>query len=161
MGSCGGCWPQVEELKLQLQQLESKLSTVQLALRQVSTRSPTKSQQFTASLSSLDASSPSQTLPPSQNMHLTKKQRAESSQALPNQDSAVSQDLGAAECGSSMPNSPVTQMHTGNDQNAASSSGDKFGCCASLHAAEPHAGPVLVISHFSRFHVASGIVVLP
>lgn len=114
---------QVEELKLQLQQLESKLSTVQLALRQVSTRSPTKSQQFTASLSPLDAFSPSQTLPPSQNMHLTKKQRAESSHALPNQDSAVSQDLGAAECGSSMPNSPVTQMHTGNDQNAASSSG--------------------------------------
>ena len=147
MGSCGGCWPQVEELKLQLQQLESKLSTVQLALRQVSIRSPTKSQQFTASLSSLDAFSPSQTLPPSQNTHPTKKQRAESSQALPNQDSAVSQDLGAAECGSSMPNSPVTQLHTGNDQNAASSSGDKFIHCAGIHSA--HAGPLPVISHFS------------
>ncbi|DBB10317.1 TPA: hypothetical protein ACH3X3_001878 [Trebouxia sp. C0006] len=114
---------QVEELKLQLQQLESKLSSVQSALRQVSVRSPTKSQQFTASLSSLDAFLPSQTLPPLQSTHPTKKQRSESSQALPNQDSAVSQDLGAAECGSSMPNSPVTQLRTGNDQNAASSSG--------------------------------------
>jgi len=146
-------------LKLQLQQLESKLSTVQSALRQVSIRSPTKSQQFTASLSSLDAFSPSQTLPPSQNTHPTKKQRAESSQAPPNQDSAVSQDLGAAEAGSSMPNSPATQLHTGNDQNATTSSGDKFIHCASIHSAR--AGPLLVISHFSCFHVTSGIVILP
>lgn len=134
-------------MKLQLQQLESKLSSVQSALRQVSVRSPTKSQQFTASLSSLDAFLPSQTLPPLQSTHPTKKQRSESSQALPNQDSAVSQDLGAAECGSSMPNSPVTQLRTGNDQNAASSSGDKFIHCAGIHSA--HAGPLLVISHFS------------
>lgn len=159
MGSCGGCWPQVEDLKLQLQQLESKLSTAQSALRQVSIRSPAKSQQFTASLSSLDAFSPSQTLPPSQNTHPTKKQRAESSQALPIQDSAVSQDLGAAEFGSSMPNSPATQLHTGNDQNAASSSGDNFFHCASIHSAHP--GPLLVISHFSCCHVTSGIGLLP
>ncbi|DBA85868.1 TPA: hypothetical protein ACH3X1_005419 [Trebouxia sp. C0004] len=107
----------VEELKLQLQQLESRLSTVQSALRQTSIRSPAKSQQFAASLSSIDAFSPSQTMQPLQNTHSAKKQRADSSQTLPNQDSAVSQDLGAAECGGSLPNSP------GNDQNTAYSSG--------------------------------------
>ncbi|KAA6424477.1 MAG: hypothetical protein FRX49_05689 [Trebouxia sp. A1-2] len=143
-----GCWRalNVEELKLQLQQLESKLSTVQSALRQVSIRSPTKSQQFTASLSSLDAFSPSQTLQPSQITHPTKKLRAESSQASPNQDSAVSQDLGAAECGSSMPNSPATQLHTGPSQAAAQEGNATYG----LEQEKIQVGQAKVVSRAGR-----------
>lgn len=86
---------QVEELQEQVQQLESRLSTVQLALRQAQAKGTSQSQQFTASMSSIDAMSPTQSLQASQGTHGGhKKARAEQTQAvsghsLPAQDAVV------------------------------------------------------------------------
>lgn len=74
---------QVEELQEQVQQLESRLSTVQLALRQAQAKGTSQSQQFTASMSSIDAMSPTQSLQASQGTHGGhKKARSEQTQAV-------------------------------------------------------------------------------
>lgn len=85
----------MEQLQEQVHQLESRLSTVQLALRQAQAKGTSQSQQFTASMSSLDAMSPSQSLQASQGTHGGhKKPRSEQTQAvsgnsLPAQDAIV------------------------------------------------------------------------
>lgn len=85
---------QVRELQEQVHQLESRLSTVQLALKQAQAKSPSQTQQFTASLSSLDAMSPSQSLQASAGGGY-KKPRTEQTQAMSGQRSPA-QDARAA-----------------------------------------------------------------
>lgn len=80
--SCA-CCQQVKELQEQIQQLESRLSTVQLALKQAQGKTTSQSQQFTAS-ASLDAMSPSQSLQASQGGG-HKKPRSEQTQAMSGQ----------------------------------------------------------------------------
>ena len=87
---------QVEELQEQVHQLESRLSTVQVALRQAQAKAPSQTQHFTASLSS---HSPSQSLhasPGAQGGH--KKARSEQTQLTPRQ-SVAAQDADTISAG--------------------------------------------------------------
>ena len=110
-------------MRVQVQQLESKLSTAQLAVRQSSAKSPSKSQHFTASLSSLDAASPSQAAQPSQSSHAAKKPRGDSGPALPSQGNAASQGFGASDGTGHASTPPDMQLPGGSHQNDASQSG--------------------------------------
>lgn len=99
-------------MEKQVRQLESRLSTAQLALKQAHARTPSKSQQFTASLSPVDAMSPSQTLQAShstQGWH--KKARAESTQPIASQTLA-SQDTAAIDSEVTTSSLPAAQHST-------------------------------------------------
>ncbi len=109
---------------MQLQQLESRLGAAQLALRQSSNKSPGKSQQFTASLASLDALSPSQSMQPSQSIHVAKKLRSDSSQPPASQTNALTQGLGAVDGPAGTSSVPVHS--TDHTDTAASQAGEHF-----------------------------------
>ena len=83
--SCVSC-QQVKELQEQVHQLESRLSNVQLALKQAQAKTTSQTQQFTASVSSMDAMSPSQSLQASPGGG-HKKPRSEQTQAMSGQRS--------------------------------------------------------------------------
>ena len=105
---------QVAELQTQIQQLDSRLSSAQLALRQAQSKAPSKSQLFTASLSSLDA--PSQALQALQSTQ--KKARSERTKPA-NSKSVMSQGTSASDTVATS-SQPAAQL--GNDH-AASQSG--------------------------------------
>ena len=104
----------MKELQEQVHQLESRLSNVQLALKQAQAKTTPQSQQFTASVSSMDAMSPSQSLQASPAGGGHKKPRSEQTQAMsgqgsPAQDSRAGGTLdsgAAAQSGSDYAASP-------------------------------------------------------
>ena len=111
---------QVEGLRAQLQQLESRLGTAQAALRQSSAKSPLKSQQLTGSL---DLS----TQQPSQSTQLAKRLHADSTQPpLATHGTAASIGI------SDMTTVPTTEVHSSSQPNAASQSGSYhlYGLCS-------------------------------
>lgn len=98
---------QVEELRMQLQQLESRLGAAQLALRHSSSKSPAKSHQLTASL---DAFSPSETRQSSQDKPAAKKMRTDTSPPLPSQTLTTQDTATAADITADINSVPMTQL---------------------------------------------------
>lgn len=107
----------IKELQEHIQQLESRLSNVQLALRQAQARSPSKSQNYTASLSSLDATSPSQTLQASQGTQGGhKKARSAQIQPLSTQNATTQDTVAAADTLTASTSSMGAAAQFGNEQ---------------------------------------------
>lgn len=98
---------QVDELRMQLQQLESRLGAAQLALRHSSSKSPAKSHQLTASL---DAFSPSQTRQSFQDKPAEKKMRTDTSPPLPSQTLTTQDTATAADITADINSVPMTQL---------------------------------------------------
>lgn len=104
----------MRELQEQVHHLESRLSTVQLALKQAQAKTTSQTQQFTASVSSVDAMSPSQSLQASPGGGY-KKPRSEQTQAMSGQRS-LAQD---ARAGGTLDSGAAAQL--GNDHVASPS----------------------------------------
>ncbi|KAL3161908.1 hypothetical protein ABBQ38_008993 [Trebouxia sp. C0009 RCD-2024] len=131
----------IKELQEHVQQLESRLSNVQLALRQAQARTPSKSQNYTASLSSLDATSPSQTLQASQGTQGGhKKARSAQTQQLPTQNVATQDANAAADTLTTSISSMGAAAQFGNEQ-AGSQSGYAYGVADQVTASHPSKPP--------------------